>query len=153
MKSTKQALTQTLGKRAGPDGAEEYAAQAARGKNMRTSMLFMELQESVSEALRWRHARDVKARKISAEIAARCPLTFPGEAAPAVQRNAQSSVDSAATVERVKPYAPVVSFEEKMKAEANEGEIPVHTTIAGAIDSSGARRGVHGAYQGCGAVS
>ena len=119
MKSTKQALTQTLGKRAGPDDAEEYAAQAAREKNMRTSMLFMELQESVSEALRWRHARDVKARKISAEIAARCPLTFPGEAAPAVQRNAQSSVDSAATVERVKPYVPVVSFEEKMKAETN----------------------------------
>mmetsp|Transcript_59458 Transcript_59458/g.50346 ORF Transcript_59458/g.50346 Transcript_59458/m.50346 type:complete len:220 (+) Transcript_59458:55-714(+) len=119
MKSTKQALTQTLGKRAGPDDAEEYAAQAAREKNMRTSMLFMELQESVSEALRWRHARDVKARKISAEIAARCPLTFPGEAAPAVQCNAQSSVDSAATVERVKPYVPVVSFEEKMKAETN----------------------------------
>ena len=119
MTSTKLALPQTLGKRAGPDDSKGHAAQTAR-ENMRTSMLFKELQESVSQALRWHHARHVKARKKSAEIAARCPLTFPGEVAPAVQCNAQFSMDHAATIEKV--TAPVVSFEERIKAEAKEAK-------------------------------
>ena len=49
-------------------------------RDMRTSSLFLELQKSVSDALEWRHARDAKARKVSAEIAARCPLVFADEA-------------------------------------------------------------------------
>merc|ERR1712216_378059 len=40
----------------------------------RTSLLFLELQNSVQDALFRRHARDFKARKASHEIAKRCPL-------------------------------------------------------------------------------
>ena len=82
----------------------------------RTSLLFLELQNSVQDALRWRHARDFKARKASHEIAKRCPLP---------------AADAVATVHLLKEELPttvkktevkVLSFEEKMKADAAEAK-------------------------------
>jgi|EP00802_Teleaulax_amphioxeia_P026851 hypothetical protein len=82
----------------------------------RTSLLFLELQNSVQDALRWRHARDFKARKASHEIAMRCPLP---------------AADAVATVHLVKEELPatvkktevkVLTFEEKMKADAAEAK-------------------------------
>ena len=66
----------TLGKRVLREEANDWApgtglsaaatADAERAAfDRRTSLLFLELQNSVHEALRWRHARDAKARKAS----------------------------------------------------------------------------------------
>ena len=64
----------------------------------------------------WRHARDFKARKASHEIAKRCPLP---------------AADAVATVHLLKEELPttvkktevkVLSFEEKMKADAAEAK-------------------------------
>ena len=81
-------------------------------RDMRTSSLFLELQKSVSDALEWRHARDAKARKVSAEIAARCPLVFADEA----HTRSRDAAPTAAAAEKAR--LPVLSFAEKMKADA-----------------------------------
>ena len=88
--TTRMETLAPLGKQTVRDEAEGLSADAVvRDKNMRTSMLFMELQNQVEDALRWRHACDAKNRKVSADIAARCPLLFSDEAAPA-QRNTEA---------------------------------------------------------------
>jgi len=75
-------------------------------KQMRTSALFLELHGQVLEGLRRRHERDSKELKVSADIAAQHPICFPEEVL------AQVTV-----VEKR-----VMSFEEKMKADALEAK-------------------------------
>jgi hypothetical protein len=89
-------------------------------KSRRTSLLFLQLQQSVEDALRWRHARDAKARKVSADIAMRHPLK-PAEETSATSHDV-SAADLKLTVVKSKPAAPVMSFEEKMKADALEAK-------------------------------
>jgi hypothetical protein len=107
-----------LGKRLACDDTDNWApglgleGADADAKSRRTSLLFLQLQQSVHDALRWRHARDAKARKLSADIAARHPLLAPEEA-PATSHDV---ADLTLTVP--KSTAPVLSFEEKMKADA-----------------------------------
>jgi len=78
-------------------GMKSKHADAKAACDLRTSLLFLDLQQSVVHALEWRHARDAKARKVSADIAARCPLVFADEASRIAE--------------------PVLSFEQKMKAD------------------------------------
>jgi len=101
-----------LGKRCARDGEEARGwtpglgikskhadSDAKAARDLRTSLLFLELQQSVADALEWRHARDAKARKVSTDIAARCPLVFADEASTRIAE-------------------PVLSFEQKMKVDA-----------------------------------
>ena len=83
----------------------------------RTSLLFLELQNNVHDALRWRHARDAKARKVSHDIAKRCPLEH--DVAAAMVHALTEELP--ATVKKVEVKV-VLSFEEKMKADAAEAK-------------------------------
>ena len=90
-----------------------------RRKILRTSLLFMQLQKQVSEAVRWRHARDAREAKLSAEIAAKHPVRLPcDEPGNAERADATETADAASECPAV-PVAvavAVVSFEDKMKA-------------------------------------
>ena len=80
-----------------------------KNKLQRTSLLFMELQQQVKDALRLRHDRDAREIKLSAEIAARHPIVL-ADGEPA---HARDEVEC--DVQLVS-----ASFEEKMKADALE---------------------------------
>ena len=92
-------------------GEPEDAAR--RRKILRTSLLFMQLQKQVSDAVRWRHARDAREAKVSAEIAAKHPVRFPDD---------EPAKTAAAGVVEERPAVTVVSFEEKMKADVREAK-------------------------------
>ena len=113
-------MTTLLGKRGRPTGVwtpgsglEHKTTEDERILfDKRTSLLFLQLQQDVKDALRWRHTRDAKARNESAEIAQRCPLVFAEEPA---STHTKDEVEEAPTpVKRVS----ILSFEEKMKADA-----------------------------------
>merc|ERR1712216_555718 len=106
----------TLGKRARDEEVLAWRPDMELNKDAslelkRTQRLFLELQNTVHSALLWRHARDAKARKESAAIAEPHPIAFPDET-PATSHDAEELV---LTVSK-KPK--VLSFEEKMKADA-----------------------------------
>lgn len=117
---SKDQVVRLLGKRSRKDDIETWAPGVGLGPQSneseaarRTSLLFLQLQQTVNEAVAWRHNRDTKSRKVSADIAARCPLVFSDESP---KRHAEEDV----TVTVAKVKAPVVSFEEMMKAAALE---------------------------------
>jgi len=84
-----------------------HVQMVRNSKQMRTSAIFLELHGQVQEGLRRRHERDAKEQKVSADIAAQHPICFPGE-----------EVLAQVTVVEKR----VVSFEEKMKADALEAK-------------------------------
>ena len=97
----------------------EAASEDSRAAfDRRTSLLFLELQNNVHEALRWRHARDAKARKVSHNIAKRNPLPEPAVVAETVHAVTE---ELPATVKKVDVKV-LLSFEEKMKADAAEAK-------------------------------
>ena len=118
-----------LGKRSGRDEIEDWVPgrgldvdeveSDAAIKYKRTSHLFLEMQQAVKSAVAWHQARDAKARKVSAEIAARLPIVFKDEAPT---RHVDDELT--ATVEKAK--VPVLSFEEKMKMDALEAKARMH---------------------------
>ena len=117
-----------LGKRSARLDIENWApglglddhTEGADEKCRRTSLLFLQLQQSVEDALRWRHSRDDKARKVSADIAMRHPLKAVAETS-ATSHDA-SATDLTLTVHKKTKAASVQSFEEKMKADALEAK-------------------------------
>ena len=108
----------TLGKRAREEEILAWRPDMEMKKDaslelMRTQRLFLELQNTVHSALLWRHARDAKARQESAAIAERHPIAFPDpDETPATSHDTEELVLTVAK----KPK--VLSFEEKMKADA-----------------------------------
>ena len=97
---------------------EAHSEDSRAAFDRRTSLLFLELQKTVHDALRWRHARDAKARKVSHDIAKRCPLLEPAVAASKVHTVQE---ELPATVKKAEVKV-VLSFEEKMKADAAEAK-------------------------------
>ena len=98
----------------------------------RTSLLFLELQQQTVQAVAWRHTRANKARKVSMDIAMRCPLVFSEEA----PRGEHAEED----LEKVK--------EEMTKAAVLETKAKVLTTIPASAsltsnDQRGARISVY----------
>ena len=98
-------------------GTREAAVR--RKKILRTSLLFMQLQKQVSDAVRWRHARDAHEVRVSAVIAAKHPVRFPDEE---TTHDEHEEAVTAASVAQVCPVVAVVSFEEKMLADAREAK-------------------------------
>ncbi len=109
--------TPGVGVRCYMHGTPEDAAH--RRKILRTSLLFMQLQKQVSDAVRWRHARDAREAKMSAEIAARHPVRFPDDEPAKAER---TDATTAAVVVEACPAVVAASFEEKMKADAREAK-------------------------------
>jgi hypothetical protein len=99
-------------------GTHEEAVR--RKKILRTSLLFMQLQKQVTDAVRWRHARDAHEVKVSAAIAAKHPVCFHDK--ETAQTEHEEAV-TAASMAQVCPVVAVVSFEEKMKADAREAKV------------------------------
>jgi hypothetical protein len=114
--------TMVLGKRTSRDEVIAWSPsmdlENADAQTRRTAQLFMELQNTVHDCLRWRHAKDAKHRHISAKIAASHPLTFTEEV-PATSHDANEITLPVTKKMRVEP---VLSFEEKMKMDVLEAK-------------------------------